>query len=166
MSQAPMDFLTAYGQTPPMCTQFSVFLDNRVGKLLELVEIFDGQPLRVVALSVADSSDYSVVRVVTSRADRARRLLKEHRLPFSECEILVVELGQEQRLSRLCISLLAAELNISYAYPLVVRPHGAATIALYCDDLLLAGQILGRKGFRIVTEHELHEAAGGEPPMA
>ncbi|MEX0741804.1 MAG: hypothetical protein WD079_03340 [Phycisphaeraceae bacterium] len=165
MSQAPIDFLTEYGHTPPMCTQFSVFLDNRVGKLLELVEIFDGQPLRIVAISVADSSDYAVVRLVTSRSDMARRLLKDHRLPFSESEILVVELGQDQRLARLCISLLAAELNIYYAYPLVVRPHGAATIALHCDDLVLAGQILGRKGFHLVTEEQLHDAAGGEPPM-
>lgn len=172
MSQAPgaprtpIPFETAHGHDPPLCTQFSVFLDNRVGKLYELVEIFDGQPLRIVALSVMDSSDYSVVRMVTTRSDKTRRLLREYRLPHTEADILVIELGENQRLTNLCLSLLAAELNIAYAYPLTVRPHGASTMGIHTDDQVLAGQILQRKGFRIVSENQLREAAGGDPPIA
>ncbi len=160
---APLDFITEYGQNPPMVTQFSVFLDNRVGKLYELVEIFDGQTLRVAALSVVDASDYAVVRIVTTRAEVARQLLNNNKMPFTEAEILVVELNPNQQLTRLCLSLLAAELNIYYAYPLMVRAHGAATLAIHCDDLILAGQILIKKGFRLLGEEELRSAAGGEP---
>jgi hypothetical protein len=159
---APLDFVTEYGQDPPMCTQFSVFLDNRVGKLYELVELFDTGTLKLVALSVIDASDYAVVRLVTTKAEEARKLLTENKMSFTEAEMLVVELGPDKRLTKLCLSLLSAELNIFYAYPLMVRLHGAATLALHCDDLVLAGQILMKKGFALLGEEELRHAAGGE----
>ncbi|MBI1367681.1 MAG: acetolactate synthase [Planctomycetes bacterium] len=162
---SPVNFETEQGYGPPMCTQFSVFLDNRIGKMYELIETFDGQPLRLVALSVMDASDHSVVRLVTSRADRARELLENQQLPFTEAEILVVELGEDQRLTKLCLSLLGAELNIDYAYPLMVRPHGLPTIAIHCDDPVLAGQILARKGFCVVSEEELRDGSDHEPPL-
>lgn len=166
MSQAPnapTPFETEHGYGPPMCTQFSIFLPNRVGKMYELVEVFDGQPIRVVALSVLDSSDHAVVRIVTTRADQARELLEDHELTFSQAEILVVELCGDQRLTKLCLSLLGAELSIDYIYPMMTRPHGSPTIAIRCDDPVLAGQILRRKGFNIVSEDELRDAAGGDP---
>jgi len=169
MSQAPgapTDFVTEYGYGPPLCTQFSVFLPNRIGKLHDLVEIFDGRPIRIVALSILESSDHAVVRIMTTRADKTRELLQAEDMAFSEADILVIELGEDQRLTKLCLSLLSAELNIYYAYPLMVRPHGAATMALHCDDQILAGQILRRKGFRLVSEKELRDAAGGDPPVA
>ncbi len=157
MSQ--IDDYVAQGYELPRNVQFSVFLDNRCGKLLELVEIFDGHALSLVALSVIDSVDHAVVRIVTSRADLARRLLGRHEIPFSEADILVVELGYEHTLSKLCISLLSAELNIHYAYPLMVRPHGMPTIALHTDDQVLAGQILRRKMFTLLGENDLGDNA-------
>jgi len=149
----------AQGYQPAYNTQFSAFLPNRCGKLLELVEIFDGHALRLVALSVVDSADHAVVRLVTSRSALARRLLQRHNIPFSEAEILVVELGEGQTLSKLCISLLSAELNIHYAYPLMVRSHGLPTIAIHTDDQILAGQILRRKMFTLLGENDLGENA-------
>jgi hypothetical protein len=155
MSRSPIGFQTQHGHTAPLCTQFSVFLDNRVGKLYELLEAFDGQPSRIVALSVVDSSDYAVVRLMTTNAEAARRLLDGARHPYTQAEILVVALGGDKQLPRLCLSLLSAELNIYYAYPLMVAPHGEATLAIQTDDQVLAGQILQRKGFRILGENEL-----------
>lgn len=156
--------MTTQAYEPPQTTQFSVFLDNKVGKLLELVEVFDGQALDLVALSILDTADCAIVRMVTSRADLARRLLKRHELPFSETEILVVELEPGHTLAKMCISLLSAELNIHYAYPLMVRPHGAATIAIHTDDQVLAGQILRRKMFTLLGENDLGENATGSDP--
>ena len=146
---------TMQGYEPPFNTQFSVFLDNRCGKLLELVEIFDGQSLDVVALSVVDSADHAVVRLVTSRSDLARQLLKQHGMPFSEAEILAVEVRPGRSLAQLCMFLLSAELNIHFAYPLMMRPHGVCAIALHTDDQLLAGQILRRKMFTLLGENDM-----------
>ena len=58
-------------------------------------------------------------------------------------------------LTNLCKTLLSAEVNIHYAYPLMVRPHGAPTIALHTDDQLLTGQILTRKNFTLLGESDL-----------
>ena len=157
MVPSPLQHETQQDYEVPLNTQFSVFLDNRVGKLLQLVEVFDGEDLRLVALSVVDAADHAVVRLVTSREALARKLLGDQRLPFSEAEILIVELDPDhgRTLTNLCKTLLSAEVNIHYAYPLMVRPHGAPTIALHTDDQLLTGQILTRKNFTLLGESDL-----------
>ena len=70
-------------------------------------------------------------------------------------DIIVVELSQGHSLSSLCLCLLAAELNIRFAYPLMLRPNGTPTIALAVDEAVMAGQILRRKGFRLFGEAEI-----------
>ena len=159
MSQAPLIDDQALGYEQPRNIQFSVFLDNRVGKLLELVQVFEGHALAIAGLSVIDSADHAVVRLITSRSDLARRLLTRHKLPFSEKEVLVVELTRNHTMATMCLALLGAELNIHYAYPLLVRPHDLPTIALQCDDHTLACQILLRKRFTLLGENDLGENA-------
>jgi len=155
MSQAPMPMHTAHGYSPPMVTQFSVFLTNKVGKLFDLVECFEGSTTRICALSVHEASDHAVVRLITSSATQASKLLQAENLPHSAREVLVVELCNGHTLSSMCLSLLAAELSIQFAYPLMVRPEGSPVIALAVDDLTLAGQILRRKEFRLLGEADL-----------
>lgn len=155
MSQASPPLETARGYCPPTATQFSVFLDNRVGKLYDLVEAFDDATCQVCALSVHEASDHAVVRMITNSSAAARALLRKESLPYAEHDVLIVELGQGHTLSRLCLSLLNAELNIHFAYPMIVRPNGTPTIALAVDDPVLAGQILRRKEFRLFGEADL-----------
>ena len=155
MSQA-LPSETAQGYSPPSVTQFSVFLDNRVGKLLELLEQFDSRPdCAVCAFSVQEASDYAVVRIICNSNEAARDILRKQKLPFAQTEILVIELINGHTLSQLCLYLLGAELNIKFAYPLMHRPNGTPTIAMAVDDLTLAGQILRRKDFRLLGECDL-----------
>lgn len=155
MSGAATPLDTAQGFAPPKVTQFSVFLTNKVGKMLDLVENFEGSPCQICALSVHEASDHAVVRIIANCASDARRLLREDNLPFSEHDVLVVELDSGHSLGGLCLSLLGAELNIAFAYPLMLKPNGSPTIALAVDDPTLAGQILRRKGFRLLGEADL-----------
>lgn len=155
MSQAPTPMPTAHGYAPPTVTQFSVFLTNKVGKLYDLVEAFDGTLCRICALSVHEASDHAVVRVITSNSDMARKLLREENLPFSEREVLVCELVKGHTLVSMCMALLAAELSIQFAYPLMNRPDSTPAIALAVDDLTLGGQLLRRKEFRLLGEADL-----------
>ena len=157
MSQA-LSRPTAESYAPPSVRQFSVFLDNRVGKMLELVELFDNAAtVHLCGFSVLESSDYAVVRIIPSNADAARALLREHTIAFSEVDLLIVELCEGQSLSSMCLYLLGAELSIRFAYPLMLRPGGgdAPTIALAVDDHVLAGVILRQKNFRLLGEAEL-----------
>ena len=159
MSQTPMPPPPLQGYAPPSVTQFSVFLDNKVGKLFDLVEAFDGSTSEICAISVHEASDHAVVRLITNDSRLARDLLRAEGLPFSELDVLVVELGSGHSLSTMCLHLLAAELNIRFAYPLMLKPNGKPTIAIAVDDLTLAGQILRRKEYRLLGEFDLPRSA-------
>ena len=147
---------TARGYSPPVVRQFGVFLENRVGKLFELVRVFDEAPdVHLCAFSVVEASDHAVVRIIPNNADAARAVLREHGLPFSEFDLLIVELAEDHTLTSMCLYLLGAELNIRFAYPLMLRPDGTPTIALAVDDQTLAGQVLRKKYFRLLGEEDL-----------
>lgn len=144
------------GHQPPSVRQFSVFLENRPGKLLDVVQRFeDAHDITLCGFSVVEASDHAVVRLIANNAEGTRQLLREHKLPFSEFDLLVVELGEGHSLSGLCLYLLGAELNIRFVYPLMLRPNGSPTIAVAVDDHVLAGQILRRKNFRLLGECDL-----------
>jgi len=147
MSILPQE--TQQGYTPPSVRQFGVFLDNKVGKLLDLLQKCDDQSgLNLAAFSILDSSDHAVVRLIFNNADAARVVLRSNHL-------LVVELPDGKSLTNLCLHLLGAELNIRFAYPVMLRRQDAPTVAIAVDDLTLAGQILLRKGFRLLGEEDL-----------
>jgi hypothetical protein len=146
------------GYEPAVVRQFTVFLENRVGRLQSLVRALEANKARIVALAIAESTDSALVRLMCSDADLARRVLTENRFSFTESELLAVELPKRtgEPLIAICAALLAAEINIHYAYPLLRRPHGPA-LALYVDDATLAAQLLIRKGFVLIGESDLKD---------
>ena len=141
--------------------QFTVFLDNRVGRLHALTRQFDADDCRIVALAIQESADSALVRLICSDPERGRDSLKSGNFFFGESEILAVELpkGTGDPLQVLCSALLSAEINIHYAYPFLIYPH-APTLAVYLDDITLAAQILIRKGFRLIGESDLRMGKG------
>lgn len=155
MSLSPVP--TEQGYTPPSVRQFGVFLDNKVGKLLDLLQKCDDQTgLNLAAFSILDSSDHAVVRLIFNNADAARVVLRTNSFTFSEVDLLVVELPEGKSLTHLCLHLLGAELNIRFAYPLLHCPSHNPTVAIAVDDATLAGQILRRKEFRLLGEEDLN----------
>ena len=80
----------------------------------------------------------------------------EHIGVAQENDLLVVELPKKskQPLIDICAALLAAEINIHYAYPLLLRPR-APSLALYVDDSTLAARLLIKKGFTLIGESDL-----------
>ena len=152
-TQSPME--TSMGYSPPVVTQLSVFLTNKVGKLFDLVEAFDVSPTNICALSVHEASDHAVVRLITSNASDARRILKESGMAFNEKDVLVVEMSKDRSLANMAMNLLRAELSIHFAYPLMLATNRAPAMALAVDDITLAGQILLRKDFRLLGEADL-----------
>jgi len=148
--------MTEQGYAPPTVRQFGVFLDNKVGKLLELLQAFEeSEVVAVRAISVVDSSDHAVIRIICDNADAGRQILRRRQFSFSEVDLLIVELDEKRTLTSLCLYLLGAELNIRFAYPVLPSPKVEGAIALAVDDHTLAGQILRRKGFRLLAEDEL-----------
>jgi hypothetical protein len=109
----------------PQVRQFSVFLQNKVGALLEVVRLLDENNIIVLALSIAESYESAISRIIVSDPDRTHELFVEHNIPHSSCELMVVELADGPGdLSRLLAALLMAEVNVHFSYPLLVRPVG------------------------------------------
>src|SRR5216684_4228732 len=122
-------FATARGRDWPSVRQFNVFLENRLGKLLDVVKRFETSDNHIVSLTVVDSADCAIIRIVLSDPERAVEIFEQAKLPFTESDLLVVKLPEgAQPLLQICKALLVAEVNIHYAYPLLVGPHGAAAL--------------------------------------
>ena len=152
------DFATMRGRNYPTIRQFTVFLENRVGQLLEVVRRFEGSRVRIVALSINDATECSFVRFLLSHPEQGREILERAGLAMIESDLIGVELPEgPQPLLEVCTALLQAEINIVQAYPLIVRPHGRPAVALMVDNIELALDTLNDKGFRMLTEADLAE---------
>src|SRR5580704_501118 len=127
--EAGIDFATARGRDWPSVRQFNVFLANRLGALMDVVRRFESTDVRIVALTVVESADCAIIRLVLSDPERALEIFQQARLPITESDLLVVKLPDtDQPLLDICKALLAVEINIHYAYPLLIGPHGAAAL--------------------------------------
>ncbi|NQT16211.1 MAG: acetolactate synthase [Planctomycetes bacterium] len=151
-------FSTMRGRNSPSIRQFTVFLENRVGQLLEVVRRFEGTPVRIVALSIVDSAECAFVRFLLSHPEEGREILERAGLAIIESELIGVELPDgSQPLLQICTALLQAEVNIIQAYPLLVRPRGRAAVALMVDNLEMGLETLAAKGFETISEGDLLE---------
>lgn len=151
---------TARGRDWPCLRQFGVFVENRVGQLHSLLRHLETQDVRVMALSIADSVDYAIVRLVLDNYERGKEIFNLSNFTVFENDIVGVELPNDpQPYVKICLALLQAELNIHYSYPLLYRGQGRGAIALYVDDVDMALKTLSDKGHRIVTENDLRNEA-------
>ena len=155
-SGAGVGFATARGRDWPSVRQFNVFVENRVGNLLAVVRHFETTDIRIVSLTVVDSADCAIIRLVLSNPERALEIFERAKLPVTESDLLVVQLPDgPQPLLQICKALLGAEISIHYAYPLLVGPHGKSALALHVEDHETAVQTLSRLGFVLFTENDL-----------
>lgn len=150
------DFLTARGHDYPTIRQFTVFLENRVGQLLEVVRRFEGTGIRIVALSISDSAECAFVRFLVSDPERGREILERAGLAMIESNLIGVELpSSDQPLLQICSALLSAEINIVQAYPLLSVQGNRPAVAIMVDNAELALEVLASKGFKTINESDL-----------
>lgn len=137
--------------------QFTVFMENKVGRLQHLVRTLEEGVGRIAALSIEESGDTALVRMIPAHPEFGRELLRTSGMPFAESELLGVQLPRKskQPLFAICSALLGAEINIHYAYPLFFSKARGPALAMYVDDPTLAAQLFIRKGFTIVGESDL-----------
>src|SRR5438270_14075868 len=113
--------------------QFSVFTPNRLGRLHDLIRLLATQGVHVLGLMVLDTTDSAIIRLVVDDPDRARELLVEESFPFTESNLVVVEVNSTE-LGRLMAALLEAELNINYLYSFIPHLQGKSVIGLSMED--------------------------------
>ena len=146
---------TALGRTPERVDQFSVFIPNKLGRMHEVVRRLAQHEVHVLALTLLDTTDSTIIRLIVDDPDRARTLLGEHAFPFTETTIVAVEIEGERQLQDVLGALLEAELNIHYTYPFLTRPNGKSALAISLEHPEVAEDALRRHQFKVLFQDDL-----------
>ena len=140
----------------PLVRQFSVFLPNKVGAMLQIVKLLNAHATHVVALSISESTDAAIARIIVSDPDRVQELFRDHNIAFGVSELMVVELREvATQLAKLLAALLMAEVNVHFTYPLLTHPRGFAALALHVDDTDCASSVLLGEGFKLLSQADI-----------
>ena len=140
----------------PLVKQFSVFLPNKVGAMLDVVKLLNTHHTHVVALSISESTDSAIARIIVSDPDLVQNLFREHDIAFGVSEMIVVELREvATQLATLLAALLMAEVNVHFTYPLLTRPNDRAALALHIDDVECASSVLAGEGFKLLSQADI-----------
>ncbi len=156
-TQMPVDLPeTTSKMGGPLVKQFSVFLPNKVGAMLDIVKVLNTNNTHVVALSVSESTDSAIARIIVSDPERVEKLFRQNNVAFGVCEVVVVEMREvATQLVKLLAALFMAEVNVHFTYPLLTRPRGFAALALHVDDTECASSVLMGEGFKILSQSDI-----------
>ena len=136
--------------------QFSILLPNRAGALASLVKLLRVSHIEVIGLSVQDSRDATVARIVVSDPDATEQLFIEKGIPFATCELIVIALREAGPGLLQCLDMLmVAETNIDFAYALMPSHRGQSLLAMHVEDHEFASDVLHNGGFKLVCQEDL-----------
>ena len=131
--------------------QLSVFLENREGRLEQVLEALKEQGINIVSLSLADTSDYGMLRMIVDDPDKGRSALKEKGFSAMLTPVLAVKMShQVGQLQTLLSEICKAGINIEYTYALATGSDDAS-IVIKTTDLEKAAAVLGETGVELFT---------------
>ena len=135
--------------------QFSIYADNKVGRLNEIIRLLSNRAVHIMALSILDTTDSSIVRIIVDYPSEARKLLDEHMFSFVMSDLVAVELGSTDEIERVTNALVQAEINIHYIYPFIYRPNNTSALAISLEDNELAAETLTRHQLRLLGQNDI-----------
>jgi hypothetical protein len=135
--------------------QFSVFAENRLGRLYDLTSLLKDSNVHIMGITVLDTTDSAIVRLIVDDPEKARELMINNDFPYVECDVLAVELTDESQLQGVLAALFEAEINVHYIYSFIKRPEGRCALAINAEDDDVAAQALGKRGFRVLTQRDI-----------
>jgi len=135
--------------------QFSIFTENRVGRLFDLTSLLKRHEVHLMAITVLDTTDSAIVRVIVDDPDKARELMVNNDFPYTEVDVLVVEINDESQLESVLAALYEAEINVHYVYSFIKRPEGRSALAINAEDIDVAAQALNRRGFKVLCQRDI-----------
>jgi hypothetical protein len=148
---------TARGTIGPKIVQLSVFLENRVGLLLKLAKQLEERQVHICAISIIDTADTAVVRMVVDNVAGAKKAFADRGLTVYESDLLGVELPISEGIGVTSVlgTLLRAEINVHYVYSLITRSNGNPVVALHVDSHETAVKILQAHDLGLVGQDDI-----------
>ena len=135
--------------------QLSVFIENSTGRLEDVLEALKEADINIISLSLADSSDYGLLRMIVSDPEKAKDALKGKGFSAMLTPVLGVKLShQVGQLQVLLAEICKAGINIEYTYALATG-NDDASIVIKTADLQEAARVLDATGVELVTSKDL-----------
>jgi len=137
--------------------QLSVFVENRPGKLVEALETIANAKIDMRALSLADTSDFGILRTIVDKPDEALDVLTEAGFLVKSNEVLAVVIGDKPGGLVSVVRTLSNEgINIEYTYAFVAHSKDNAYVILRVDNNEAAVEILKKNGITLLTAKEMY----------
>jgi len=137
--------------------QISIFLENKAGRLAEVTNILGKAGINIRALSLADTTDFGILRLIVNDIDKAAKTLKDQGFTVGETEVLAVEVPDRPGgLGEILKIIQAAGLNVEYMYAFVERSSNNAVIIFRFDNVDEATRALLEKGVTILNGEKLY----------
>ena len=139
--------------------QVSVFVENKSGKMADVLNILAENNIGISALSIADTSDFGVLRLIVADAERAKEILKENGMIVKITDVIAI--GIEDKPGGLAVALSAlreSNLALDYLYAFIGRGSAGAYVILKTEEQEKAVEILEAKGFKTADNAEIFGA--------
>lgn len=131
--------------------QISVFVENRQGAVMDITSVLTEAGINIRAISIADTADFGVVRLIVDKRKEALSALREAKMTVRETDVLALEIDDTPgSFHRALKTLNDNKVMIEYCYGFVSPMGGGATIILKCDDQEKAHGALEVQGFKIL----------------
>ena len=136
--------------------QLTVFVENRRGCLAQITDLLAKNNIDMRALSIADTQDFGILRLIVSDSEKAKTVLQEANILVQITDVIGVRLSDRPgELSAALGALDRAGINVEYLYAFLTRTEQNAYVVLRVEDNEIAASFLGKAGFRMVEENEL-----------
>jgi hypothetical protein len=137
--------------------QISVFLENRSGRLAEITAILARNAVNIRALSLADTADFGILRLILDRPDLATRVLKDAGFTVGHTDMVALEVPDKPGgLWNILTTLEAAGMNVEYMYAFVQKASENAVIIFRFDEPDRAADVLREAGVRVLTGEDVY----------
>jgi hypothetical protein len=137
--------------------QISIFIENKSGRLAEITRILGDAGINIRALSLADTTDFGILRLIVDDVETAKTVLKEKGFTVNKTEVVAVEVPDRPGgLSSLLQTLDASHINVEYMYAFVERCGGNAVIIFRFDETDKAIGTLRDSSFAILDGERLY----------
>lgn len=137
--------------------QISVFLENRSGRLAEITGVLARDGVNIRALSLADTADFGILRLIVDRTDLATRILKENGFTVGLTEMVALEVPDRPGgLWGILTVLEGAGMNVEYMYAFVQKAEENAVIIFRFDEPERAARVLREAGVRVLAGEEVY----------
>ncbi len=136
--------------------QISVFLENRTGRLAEITHALSEANINIKALSLADTSDFGILRLILSDCEKGYKVLRDKGFTVGRNMVVAVQMPDAPGgLDSILQVLRESEVNVEYMYVFVPWRKGSATVVCRFDDTDKAVAALRAKNIPLVSQEEL-----------